>query len=367
MTDRDCVKYRNWIRPAILIFSFGLLALTFQNCGEVSITEMSNEAPFEVTTTSTSSTSTSSTTSTTVPECGRYRIDKESFDQSGITVYRFTVSKETNGVFAQISPNPLSWASSSPGISNNQNATYTISDPTRTCSAVTVSARIENECGEEQSVSSAFTIAGCPEPQFGNVLCKDRHKIPNSTSLNVGWFKRPGGAPWNANTNLSSLGLALGVPVDSTLINSAGNVIFLRHNQHLQIALKTRAALPGTAANNRKFELNADSSGIDGPPGIPSGMCPMIYSISDCAGDFYIGRDPKGCVSEYSGANGLLAVFDAIPADNLQAHTCKLESGKTYYLNISAQNPMNGWQYPHADPIVGCTSPVSIHLDNFSP
>jgi hypothetical protein len=57
----------------------------------------------------------------------------------------------------------------------------------------------------------------------------------------------------------------------------------------------------------------------------------VSYSVSQCPGNFDV---PSGCKSEWNGNEGvdLLAIAPEVADPN--HHYCKLERGKTYYLNI---------------------------------
>ncbi len=326
-----------------------------------------DDKPIETTTT------TIPTSTTLPPACGNYRIDTEISNVAGTSVYRFSVSELTSEQAAPLSPNPLQWTSSSPGVSNNQNASYSISDPSRNCSAVTVQARITNACGSEQTLTKVFTIQGCPEPQTGNVACAQRHKIPGSSSSNLGWIQLAGGAPWTYK-DISTLRKAYGIPLSQAFISSDAGIL-VGKNQIYQMALSTLTPPANSPPVQRKLEFKIESSGIVSPPGITAGACPMMISISDCSEDFYISRESNGCLSQYDGSAGVLAVFDAQASDNLPANVCRLQSNKNYFINVTAHNPTQNWAYakqddpltPNDESLESCLAISSLEIRNLAP
>ena len=97
-------------------------------------------------------------------------------------------------------------------------------------------------------------------------------------------------------------------------------------NQYLALPFTVPANLPANYAG--RFG-SFDTNYLGAPPF--SGA--VAYSVSPCAGDFS-SAVPPACKRQWNGADGEYLTFVAPEIGDAGGQLCKLERGKTYYLNI---------------------------------
>jgi hypothetical protein len=95
-------------------------------------------------------------------------------------------------------------------------------------------------------------------------------------------------------------------------------------------------ALPFTVPANLPTSMAARAGAFDTnylpnfTPGFPANNG-ISYSVSQCAGDFNV---PAACKKQWSGQDGDYLTFGAPEISDPTETICKLERGKTYYLNL---------------------------------
>lgn len=275
------------------------------------------------------------------PDCGSYAIEAELRNDQVRDYYLFTAVKQNgpDGEKTPISGN-IQWASTEAGV-NWAPHIYKIDAPD-SCEAKFVRARFTNSCGEPQEVNYTYTAEGCPAPQEGDVACSQRHKIPVTNSvLTTAKVITPLRAEslhnrWILNKNVTSISQAYSHSqwTPATPYEYPQHSAWFKLGGYASLAMSFRTPVTPAGMRLSQFTLSWEQPGEDAGP--------FQVAISDCPNDFYIGRQAKGCISQFTGAGGIAAYISQPPNSIFQY--CILEPDKTYYINITTQNPRDQWR-----------------------
>lgn len=311
----------------------------YQNCGDIKLLGVaSQEAQVDVTPPTLPDLSDppdeTTTTTTTVPtrDCGSYLIEKVLVDDALRDYFEFSALENVSGGSQPISGS-IQWSTIdlSGRSVPSQPHKYRIDVPD-SCVGKVVTARFTNRCGEIREVSSLYTLTGCPPPQTGNPSCGERHKIPQSSILTNASVKTPSaGSPLINNKNVQTINAAYAHqqynPATQIYPQHAAWITIPERN-YLAMSFQSTATPAGNGKSVFKIEWEQ--------PGQNAGI--VLVSVSDCPGDFYIGRDAKGCLSKFNGVDGIYAYVGRGDAGK-----CILDPNKTYYLNVTTQDPRDNW------------------------
>lgn len=223
------------------------------------------------------------------------------------------------------------WYSTQQGTPITNPPEYSFSN-IRGCDLIFIEARFQNRCGDNAALGYIYTHPSCPPPNPNtNVSCDQITRPENHQRLLQAYKRRH-------NSDAYSLG-PVSTLVEATYYDTATNPQPVLDDWY------------GNSSNWIKIpNQNYLSMSFTAPAGIGyfdtwvsgSGGCAVTMAISKCEGDFYLGRDPKNCLSPTHGEISLGAYVDPDPSDPQQSRLCKLESGQKYYLNIIGYDFING-------------------------
>lgn len=346
---------------SIRFWIFSVLAgvfFLFQNCGEVALvagSQSSEEVPIDPQSITTSTTTSTSSTSTTVPEeietfnteteidngaCGSFRLQKsyENFididgEQLPFNYIHELIDSSTGQGYVPASPGSISWQGSGlRGPAYRLNYQYYTID----CSLHSIEASFPDKCGRMVSLGTIFTFQGCPAPINNQNPTQTDVIIPENAEGSP--LARQGAAATRTYLTGSFIARSvLNLPEAVHEINSLTPTIPLATKWPMRTGyVWTRFLKDKYLALEFHTPTGSDRHGLT----VRLNEMPVCFisaAISEFEGDFYIGRDSKNCAS----VNVNEATFFA-ETNSTSSFACKLQPGKKYFLNMTANNLRTG-------------------------
>lgn len=325
-------RHIKYVFTSILaILFFGLL---FQNCSDISVRPLLSNS--EIPTPPNGNDSDEDTDSGNdddAPDafCGNY--DFTVATQSITTPSNYTYEVKTFELHESQNPEqaiPGTWSSSFDpnAITSNGGATYQASlYSIETCSLQSVSVQFLDLCGQPKTLNNFVSLSSCPSPPPENATCDQRNKPPGLMVEDFGFARTGNIGAFSSNQDVRTLAKFLNKTTEDIFPEGprwGGHV----KGRYWSLSFKTPDS---TNPYVLKFMTAQTAS--------------FLVSISDCPGDFYISANAKGCMITATTETTLTAFVNSTQF----LSDCHLEPGKTYYLNITAHMPNNGWSFAYSD------------------